>query len=311
MNTQEKRIKFLVYTPFTGLGLYGGHRGKRWLKNRIKVFKQFVVPSLLNQTDRDFTHWISWRREDKGDKDILELEQYLKAIPNYNAVFTYEGIAFWDDKFEDSVARGRLFDSLRRTLPDLFDHVTDCEEVYWLLQPSDDLYDRMTVQSVKLAFQDPSMQAISFTKGYLCNYTTKDVLEYNPKTNPPFFAIKFPRETFFDPGKHINYTGPYKSHEYIGEKLKLAYFEGRGFMVGTHGENISTNFDHPYGGLRIEGPDREHLFYNFGIQGAEPLHLKLSVRKWLMRKLPHPIRRKLRYWFGELFYSRFYEWIRS
>lgn len=302
---------FLVYTPFTGLGLYGGHRGNRWLKNRIAVFKQFVIPSLLNQTDRDFVHWISWRREDKGNKDIELLGEYLSNLPNYKYVFTFDGICFWDDKFEDSVARERLADALHRTLPQLFDYAPDCKEIYWLLQPSDDLYHRLTIESVRLAFEDPEMEAISYTKGYLCNYQTLELKEYNPKTNPPFFAIKFPREIFFDAGKHMTYTGPYKSHEYIGDKLKLKHFEGRGFLVGTHGENISTHFNHPYGNVEISDIDRDTILYEFGVGNAGPIKIPLSFRKWLMRKIPHPIRRKLRYWFGELIYSRFYEWIRS
>ena len=37
------KFKHLIYCPFTGLGLYNGFRGNRWLKNRIKIFKEFVV----------------------------------------------------------------------------------------------------------------------------------------------------------------------------------------------------------------------------------------------------------------------------
>jgi hypothetical protein len=215
----------LCFTPFSGLGLYGGFRGNRWLRNRIKIFKQFVIPSLLNQTDRDFVHWVAWRPEERGNKHVQELEAYMKAIPNYKVVFTYGGLCFWDDKFEDDVARAKLFTALKRTLPDLLDATPDCEFVYTLLVPSDDLYHSNTVSSVKEAFDEyPESQAVGFVKGYICNYNTLEVLEYNPKTNPPFFAIKFPRKTFFDPGKHMNYIAlkkdvaqykkgtPYPSH---------------------------------------------------------------------------------------------------
>lgn len=305
------RTKFLAYTPFTGLGMYGGFRGNRWLRNRIKIFKQFVIPSLLNQTDRDFVHWISWREEERSNKYVKELEKYLSNIPNYKFVFTYHGIVFWDDKLEDTEARNKLFESLRKSIPHLLDVIPDCEEIHWLLVPSDDLYDKMTMESVKLAFKNPETQAVSYTKGYICNYNTKEVLEYNPKTNPPFFAIKFPREIFIDPGKHINYTGPYKSHEYIGDKLKLGYFEGRGFLVGTHGENISTHFNHPYGGNRIVGADKEILFERFGIAGAPILELPVSIRKSILRRLPYRWQRKLRYLIGELLVNKFYNWLRN
>lgn len=311
---------FLVYTPFTGLGLYGGFRGNRWLRNRIKVFKQFVIPSLLNQSDRDFVHWISWRREEKYNKHVMELEQWMSQIPNFKFIFTYDGIVFWDDKFDDVTAREKLFNSLFKTLPGLFDIVGDVDEIHWLLQPSDDLYDRMTVESVKKAFEgDPTMQAVAYTQGYLCNYNTKELLEYNPKTSPPFHAIRFPKSIFFDAGRHMTYISlkedmnqykkgtPCPSHEYLPKCLKTANFDGRGFLVGTHGENISTHFNHPYGGNKVDPA----VLYNFGIYGVEPLHLPLSLRKWLMRKLPYRAQRKLRYIFGEMFFSKIYEWIRN
>jgi hypothetical protein len=300
------KSKFLVCVPFTGLGLYGGFRGNRWLRNRIAVFEKFVIPSLLNQTDRDFTVWIAWRAEEKTNRYVRELYERLSKIPNFNVVFTYSGVPFWDDKYTDEVARERLHRTLRGALPDLMEVMSDCEQIHWLLQPSDDCYDMNTVQSVKLAFENPDIDAIGFTCGYICNYSTLEIKEYNPKTNPPFFAIKFDRSTFFDPGKHMNYTGPYKSHEYVGDKLRLAHFEGRGFLVGTHGENISTHFNHPYGVGSVTG-----ILDNFGLGGVEPIKLPLSLRKMVMRRLPHKVQRKLRYIFGEKIYSRFYNWIRN
>lgn len=287
--------KMLVCVPFTGLGLYNGFRGNGWLRNRIRVFEQFVVPSLLNQTDRDFVLWVAWREEEKTNRQVIELLQRLQTIPNFKVVFTYSGIPMWDDKYEDTEARQRLFTTLRYALPDLFDYVPDCDEVYWLLQPSDDLYDKMTIESVKKAFAEKEIQAVSYTKGYVADYLTKKVRTYNPQTNPPFFAIKFPREIFFDPGKHLNYTGPYHSHEFIGDKLKMGYFEGRGFLVGIHQDNISTVFDHPYAGEEVD----QKVWERFGVGHVGPLVIPYSLRKVLFHKLPYGVKRKLRYWSGE------------
>lgn len=316
-----KKPTLLLYTPFTGLGLYGGFRGNRWLRNRIKVFKQFVLPSLINQTDRDFVHWVQWRPEERDNRYVQELDRYMSAIPNYRHVFTYGGLCFWDDKFDDLKAREKLTVALKNTLPDLLDWTPDSEFVYTLLVPSDDLYDQFTVESVKKAFEeDPKREAVGFTKGYIINYTTKEVLEYNPKTNPPFFAIKFPRQVFFDPGKHLLHISlkqdvaqykkgtPYPSHEYLPMCLKTDSFDGRGFMVGTHGENISTHFNHPYGGGRITDPA---IYRAFGIDNSEPLAIKFSVRKRLLRMLPHSWQRKLRYLVGEQVVHRIYEFLRN
>lgn len=311
-------MKFLIAIPFTGLGLYNGFRGNRWLRNRIKVFEQFTLPSLLAQTDRDFVVWFQWRHEERNNPHVLALKERLSQIPNFTFVFTFYGVCIYDDKYEDSVARDRLFDSLHLSTQELFDYLPDSEQIYYLLQPSDDCYHKNTVALVKKVFDEQDVNAVSFTKGYLCNYNTKEVLEYNPETNPPFAAIRFPREKFFDAGKHLTYIGmkeavgkyakgtPFPSHEYLANCFKTAYFDWRGFLVGTHGENISTHFNHPYGGERVDG-----ALDQFGIACADKLELPISTRKWLMRRLPYQVQRKLRYWFGEKFWAHYYSWIRN
>lgn len=295
---------FLICVPFTGLGLYGGFRGNRWLRNRIEIFKKFVVPSLLAQTDQDFILWVCWRNQERNNKHVQALGKWL-ATTSLQFVFSYSGVPFWDDKYSDDEARERLFFTLKDAMPSLINTISDAE-VYWLLQPSDDCYHRETVKSVRKAFEIPEVQAATYTQGYIMNYNTLEVKEYNPQTNPPFFAIKFPKEIFIDPGKHLNYTGPYKSHEYIGEKLTLARFEGRGFVVGCHGENISTHFNNPFGGVDTKVDLRE-----FGLESVKPIILPVSLRKWLMRKLPYGWQRKLRYVFGEKLYSPIYNWLRN
>lgn len=310
-----------LMVPFTGLGMYGGFRGNRWLRNRIKIFKQFVIPSLLNQTDRDFIVWIAWRPHERMNPYVNELYDYLAKIENFKFIFTYSGVPMYDDKYEDEEARTRVADAINGSLRSLINLAPEADEIIWMMQPSDDLYDKLTVESVKLGFEaNPQIDALSFTRGYICNYYTKEVKEYNPKTNPPFAAIRFPRGVFFDPAKHLRHislkkdAGKYKegtplpSHEYLPDCVKTAYFDGRGFLVGTHGENISTHFNHPYGGATIEN---DIILDRFGIADVPKLTLPISYRKWLLRKLPHKWQRKLRYWFGELLFNKFYNWIRN
>jgi hypothetical protein len=317
-------MKTLAWTPFTGLGLYGGFRGNRWLRNRIKIYKQFVVSSLLNQTDQDFIIWIQWRPEERTNQYVKELETWLRANTPYKVVFTYGGLCFWDDKYPNEVARERLTVALKKTLPDLLDVTADCEDICVLLVPSDDLYGEKTIEASKRFLnENREYEAIGFTKGYITNYHTKEVLEYNPNTNPPFFAVRFPRNVFFDPGKHLKYIStkvdegqykagtPYPSHEWIPNAFKMAFFENRGFMVGTHGENISTHFNHPFGGRRIEGEERLKVLKEFGILNSATLELPKSYRKALLRKLPYKYQRKLRFIFGERLFNRIYQYLRN
>jgi hypothetical protein len=138
------------------------------------------------------------------------------------------------------------------------------------------------------------------------DYLTGRVAEWNPKTNPPFYTIKFKREVFIDPLRHVSFAG-FKSHEYLGDNLRLLPLYERGFLVGTHGENISTVFNHPFKGNDVP----RTVLENFGIDGAPNLEIDTSLRKKIMRLLPHKVQRKLRFWLGERFYAKLYDWLRS
>ena len=299
-------MRHFLYVPFTGLGLYNGFRGNRWLKNRIKIFKQFVVPSLEAQTNQNFTIWVSWRREERGNKQVLLLHEYL--LNRFDkVVFTYSGVCFWDDKYEEVEAHDRLMMSLHSTAQELVNHVGDVDDVLMTIQPSDDCYRADMVDTMQRIFKHSDYDGAGYQEGYMMNYQTLDVVTYNPETNPPFFTIRFKKEDFLDPFKHMEHTGPYKSHEYIVDCMKYKRIYKRGFLVGTHGENISTVFDHPYAG------ESRGIFMklNFGLKEVEPLKIKYSLRKTIMRKLPYGWQRKLRYLFGERLFARFYKFIRS
>lgn len=312
------KSKIILVVPFTGLGLWGGFRGNRWLRNRIAIFERFVLPSILNQSDRDFVLWFAWRREERFNTYVKEFEKRLKNTGGLVFKFTYTGVPMYDDKYNEVVARERLANTLHGCLHELLSLVSDCDQIYLLLQPSDDCYHRDTVRSIRAVFESVDADAVSYRCGYICNYSTLETKEYSPTTNPPFAAIRFSRAVFFDPAKHLQHislktdVGKYKSgtplpsHEYLPHCLKTVYLDNRGFLVGCHGENISTHFNHPYAGARAP-----NVLPLFGLAGVSALKLPPSLRKWIMRHLPHQWRRKIRYWFGELFAHKIYNWIRD
>lgn len=309
----ESKIKHLMYVPFTGLGNYDGFRGNTWLKNRIEIFKQFVVPSLKVQTNQNFIIWISWRREERNNPLVQKFLQDLKREFGSDTwteiVFTFAGVCFYDDKYEDNEARSRLLDSLHGSMPELFNVLEECDYVLMTIQPSDDLYYNGAVANIQETFYKlPELNAVGFKQGYICNYTTKEVAEYNPTTNPPFYTIKFLKETFVNPLAHAQFTalkkdvGKYKkdtplpSHEYVGDCLRYGIIsDKRGFLVGTHGVNISTAFNNPYKGAPVE----KEVLMDFGIYDVPAIKVKVSLGKKIMVKLPHKVQRKLRYWFSE------------
>ena len=312
---EHKKITHFLYTPFTGLGLYGGSRGNAWLKNRIQIFKQFVIPSLLAQTSKNFILWVSWRFEEKNNSLVKELKNYLDDIKEFPTVFTYSGVCFWDDKFSDDVARSRLLSSLHGSIGELLDTIGEAKTVLMTIQPSDDLYHADTVRNVQSILQNPKLEAVGFDRGYICNYQTKEVKEYNPTTNPPFFTIKFPRDVFADPLKHAQYISikkdigkykagtPYPSHEYLPDALTYGIIRKRGFVVGCHSSNISTHFNIPFAGEKVA----KEALLDFGIYTTPTLKIRFNFRKIVLRMLPYRVQRKLGYWFGELLWSRLYK----
>lgn len=311
INDESKsKFKHLMYCPFTGLGLYNGFRGNRWLKNRIKIFKQFVIPSLQAQTEKNFTLWISWRPEERYNGIVKSFQEYLNTT-GLDVIHTFTGVCFYDDKYPDKEAKERLANAIHGAMIELVNATegdTGYEWVLMTIQPSDDCYHKNAVKGIQATFKElPTLQAFGFEQGYLMNYFTKEVATWDPKTNPPFYTIKFPRPTFINPLAHIQYTslkkdiGDYKagtplpSHEYVGECLRYGRVKDRGFLVGTHSENISTVFDHPYAGDKVSGD----ILKDFGLDMVEPLKISVSLGKQILNKLPYGVKRKLRYWAGE------------
>lgn len=308
-----KRVKHYFYVPFTGLGNFNGFRGERWFRNRVKIFKQFVVPSLLAQTNKDFTVWISFTNEQRGHHLVIELANHLEEV-GLKHIFTFHGICFYDDKYPLETARTRLITNLHGSIGELLDDIGDVDEVYMTIQPSDDCYYDGAVEEIQKELRDDVIKAVGYARGYICNYFNLEVSEYNPKTNPPFYTIKFPRDVFIEPVEHADYTAtkvevpgypigtPLPSHEWVKNCLRYVQLQNRGFLVGTHSENISTYYDHLFKGNII---DNCRLDY-FGLDGVEPLKLKPSLRKTILRKLPFNTQKKLRH-----FHGRSYNWLRK
>jgi len=272
-----------LQVPFTGLGLKGGYRGDAWLKNRLKVFKEYVVPSLLNQTDTNWTLWCTWRSEERENPIVQEFINNLDSVAGLSTIHSFGGVMFWDDKYSGEEASQRLKESLKINLKQVKHWVMDEHDyVLCTIQPSDDLYISSAIADIRKKFEEllPSdkIHSVGFRKGYIMNYNTRELAEYNPDTIPPFFTIALPRKVFLDPEAHYKAIGPYQSHEYITKHIKFTALDGRGFIVGTHGANISTNWSVPYKGKIIEGEERDDLLWRFGVFFSGPVILPKSWR---------------------------------
>ena len=307
-------MKHLIYVPFTGLGLKGGYRGDTWLKNRINIFQKFTLVSLLHQSNRDFVLWVQWRPEDELNPLVMKLKETLNSLRDFQFIFTYGGLCFEDDKYDRPHSLERLKTNLERTLPELRGVLGTEQTILMTIQPSDDCYLSHAVQEIQDKAKSLNItkpHSIGYRQGYIMNYQTLELAEYanqnkdnqtdiestyNTYTIPPFFTVVFPRIIFLDPEAHMRWTGPYRSHEYIGNDTTYIGLKNSGFIVGTHGENISTTWTHRYKGRMIEGSEKELVLLQAGLDTAEPLILTKEPKRKLEQKfvdlLPKPLKRR-------------------
>lgn len=276
-------LTHFLCVPFTGLGLFNGYRGDTWLKNRLAIFKQFVLPSLQAQTEQNFWLWLQFRPEEENNSIVQSFISDLGQIRGLRVVVTYHGITMWDDKYDDAMAERRLRASLDRSLPELKQVVGESDEILLTIQPSDDVYLADAVDTIQ-ANRGVYDKVVGWDKGYIMNYHTLEMAEYNPTTIPPFSAIKFSSQAeFLDPVKHYDYIGPYKSHEYV-VNLGFTWIPGRGFIVGTHGENTSTTWGHSFTGRVLSKQERDDVLIKAGLFGVEPLVVTKDRRRRNMKR---------------------------
>lgn len=279
------------HTPFTGVGLYDGFRGRAWLKRRIDIFKRFTLAALLNQTKKEFIIWCAWRPQEEKEPLVAELLRTMRSVRGIETVFTYRGPCLYDDKYDQETAKTRLARSLSMSLPTLTPYIGREKFVALTCQPSDDMYASDAARMIQAVKPSPGLAA-GWTRGYIMDLGTKRVREYDPDTLPPFATVYFPARTFMDAERHVRYIGPYASHEYVKDHLRFKELPGRGFCVGTHGNNISTTFSHPYAGREIEGAERESVWLDFGVYDADPYPTRagfgLAARR-IVNVFPKPL----------------------
>ncbi len=261
----------IIYIPFTGVGRKV--MTDEQLKFRIEIFKNYTLKSLLNQTNKNFVLWLSFKPEDEFNPLLLKLVTYL-VESGVEIIVTYHGLLYHDDKNEGNnltlEPRVRFsVDQIYKRFIQFKDHQNEksWDFIYLTRIDSDDMFRENAIELIQTIdethLDNPPTKALTFQLGYVYNKDTNELAEWNPLTNPPFHTIIFPRGVFFDAKKHIDWYEGFKSHEDIARLPHRVLWQGdnrqdRLYCVLIHNPemHISTNWDHPFRGkLIIEGKE--------------------------------------------------------
>ena len=280
----------LILIPFTGVGIFGGFRGQEWFAKRIEIFKQYTLKSLLNQTNKNFVTWISFRSQERNNPLVQELDVYLNAL-DFPFIFTFDGLMYADDRFfprfEDRIPfikktlkgfwRARKIDwfalwdvcrdknaNLKKRLANSLNVLRPIfartDFIYLTRIDSDDMFHKDVVKELQKI--KPQHKAITIPKGYVYNRITRELSEWSPTTNPPFHTIIFPYEVFFDAQKYLEYMGGYRTHEDVVRLYDFVRLKGRKYCVLTHSYHISTTYNHRFRGNVVKN---KKILREFGL----------------------------------------------
>ena len=279
-------VKFahIVHVPMTGVGIFKGFRGDKWFDDRLKIFKEYTLQSLINQSNRAFLLWLTFRPQEENDPRIKALGEYLHE-KKMAVIMTFHGLPYWDDKFSPGVRNkiwnvGRvarqcwreknpwllaavfevifnrknktLLHRLEKMLYDLgkLNELNDANYIYVTRIDSDDMFHKEAMAEIQRT--QPFEGALTYQNGYIYNTNSRELAEWNPTTNPPFHTVIFLGSKFLNPVEHLGYYKDFRSHEDVPRVFKAHQLEEGRYCVLIHQKQISTIWNHPYRGKLVD-----------------------------------------------------------
>ncbi len=253
----------LVYIPFSGLGRFNGYRGDDWFKERIKLFENYTVKSLQNQSEKDFTVWISFREEEQLNPLTEEVTRIMRES-GLKYIMTFHGIAMWDDRGIEH--NDDLVERLDKTIGAIKPLFIGKDYAYITNFSSDDMLEKDAVKLIQNEEYE-ERKALYFMNGFVYNEQTGQLAEWNRDSSGSQYTVMYPKEVLMDAKKWFAYEmACLKSHEYIPQCYNAKCLEDWKFMCMVHGYNISTGWDNSFRGKEFfYEEEKQSILKNFGI----------------------------------------------
>ena len=245
-------IKHIFYTTMTGRGLYEGFRGQDWYDYRLGIFKNYTLKSLIGQTDKDFTLWMSFRPQEIDNPTTKKFEEAINDS-GINYVLTFDGMIMYDDRSNRNID---LVERTKKSLK-LLEPITE-EYIYETHFDSDDTVSNNFVEVVK-SYPFKGRGALYMKDGYVYNTDGRIAKWHNPYSQQNY-TIMYPRDIYLDAEKRYEYQNGLHSHEEIPKKFNAEELPKGMYCTVVHGKNISTVWDHPYRGKECD-KELTNLFF--------------------------------------------------
>lgn len=140
-----------------------------WIDYRLKIFQEYTLKSLINQTDKDFKIWMLCHPESE-ELLIPKLREMRKKN---------QDMYFVEFKFKDKN----------------FNFLLEGEPVYILKTDSDDLLHKDIVRRSKEKLNSDEITLLMFCNGYVYNLKTRKIYSFI-RWSITFYVIYFPTGTF-------------------------------------------------------------------------------------------------------------------
>ena len=258
-----QKVKHVFQTSFTGKTPYGdGFTSQEWYDKRADLFEKYTIPSLLNQTKKDFLWWLSFRPEELFNKTTKRIANALtkSGIPNimsFNGTMMTEDRAVWHNV--------DLRERLEVCLPTLKKFIGDAKYVYETNLDSDDMVHRQFSEIV-CSKKFRKNGALYMQKGFAYN-TQGRIADWNNPTSNQNYTIMFPKHIYLNAEKRLVYLNGLDSHEQVPKKFKAEKLQNGLYCTVIHGGNISTTWEHPFRGTEYPYQDeQEKILKDFKCQ---------------------------------------------
>ncbi|MCF7910862.1 hypothetical protein K9L16_04275 [Candidatus Pacearchaeota archaeon] len=173
-------IKVLVWTPLNTSGFdHNLEIDKDWINTRINLMNKYVIPSMNNQTDKNFLWFIEIR------EDTIDLIAPKLKLNNNNFKIISRPIN------KDETCKAFI-----RQKKDI-DKYIGTRKFYDVRLNSDDMYINTFIETLKSVKIDKKTQAIIPRKGFMW-YILDNIVVKRVQESPPFSTLIYNTEDFLD-----------------------------------------------------------------------------------------------------------------